>query len=382
MPVSNDQREPRVTTLELFFDLVFVFTITQLTHVLAHHPDGEHLLQVVLMLAVIWWMYSGFAWLTNGVPTHTTRRRLLLLAGMGCFMVISLAIPTAFSGDGEIFAAAYFGVVLVHVGLFMRSDAPTAVSAILTTVRFNLAAATLILAGSLINEEPWDYILWGLGCAVLLSAIVLQETRGFVIRTGHFIERHGLVVIVALGESVVAIGIGASELPLTAGVLGIALAGLALSAALWWTYFGIEDEVERSFEVVPVPDRPQVALRAYYLAHLLLLGGVVAAAAGLEEGIGHPYDEASLGIALCLGGGVAAYFLGEAWFRHEMGVRQGRWQGLAGLLALATVPIGTEGSALLQLVVLLAAVVLCLVAEAATRPPAGSPEPAPAVPAP
>ncbi|HEX2360252.1 MAG TPA: low temperature requirement protein A [Solirubrobacterales bacterium] len=363
MSAASDERD-RVSTLELFFDLVFVFTITQLTGVLAHHPDGEHLLQVALMLTVIWWMYGGFVWLTNAVATDTTRRRLLLLGGMACFMVISLSIPTAFSGDGEIFAGAYLAVILVHAALFTRSWNAEAARAILTTVRFNLAAALLILAGALIGDEPWEYILWGLGALAAISTTWLQDSTRFRIQPSHFVERHGLVVIVALGESVVAVGIGASGQELTAGVLGVAVAGLALSAALWWSYFEVEDEAGAAFAAVPDEHRAQQALTSYYFAHLLLLGGVIAVAAGLEEGIAHPYDTASLGIALCLSGGAAAYFAGEVAFRRSLGIAHGAWLGVAGLVALATVPLGTAGSALLQLVVLLAAVVACLVAEA------------------
>ena len=363
MSEASDERA-RVSTLELFFDLVFVFTITQLTGVLAHHPDGEHLLQVGLMLTVIWWMYGGFVWLTNAVATDTTRRRLLLLGGMACFMVISLAIPTAFSGDGEIFAGAYLAVIVIHAALFTRTWNTEAARAILTTVRFNLAAALLILAGALIGDAPWEYILWGLGALAAISTTWLQDSSGFRIQPAHFVERHGLVVIVALGESVVAVGIGASGQELTAGVLGVAVAGLALSAALWWSYFEVEEEVGAAFAGVPDEHRAQRALTSYYFAHLLLLGGVIAVAAGLEEGIAHPYDPASLGIALCLSGGAAAYFAGEVAFRRSLGIAHGAWLGIAGLLAVATVPLGTESSALLQLVVLLAAVVACLIAEA------------------
>jgi low temperature requirement protein LtrA len=355
--------EPRVSTLELFFDLVFVFTITQLTALLAHYPDGKHLLQVVLMLTVIWWMYGGFVWLTNAVATDSTERRLLLLGGMACFMVISLAIPTAFSGDGEVFAAAYFAVIVIHAGLFTRSWNAEAARAIWTTARFNLAAASLILAGALVGEDPWQYVLWGAGALAAVSATVLHDVSGYRIAPGHFVERHGLVMIVALGESVVAVGIGASEQPLTVKLIAMALAGLALAAALWWAYFEVEDETEPALEAVPDDRRARVSLRAYYFSHLVLLLGVIAVAAGLEEGIAHPSDAASLGIALCLSGGAAAYFLANADFRRTLGISHGPWLVLAALLSLATIPVGTEGSALLQLFVLLALVVTCLIAE-------------------
>src|SRR5688500_16446505 len=255
---GRPEQEVRVSTLELFFDLVFVFTITQLTAILAHHPDGEHLLQVVLMLGVIWWMYGGFAWLTNAVPPDRDRRRLLLLGGMACFLVISLTIPTAFEGDGAIFAAAYFVVILIHVGLFRQTSVGSAAAAILEIVRFNFAGATLVLIAALVDTEPWDYLLWGAALATLVSSVWLQDSSQFRIRVAHFVERHGLVVIVALGESVVAVGIGASGQEITAGMLGVALCGLGLAAALWWAYFGedVDEDDVRALAAVPEPKRP------------------------------------------------------------------------------------------------------------------------------
>jgi low temperature requirement protein LtrA len=362
---GQPEQEVRVSTLELFFDLVFVFTITQLTAVLAHHPDGEHLLQDMLMLGVIWWMYGGFAWLTNAVAPDRDARRLLLLGGMACFLVISLTIPTAFEGDGEIFAAAYFAVILIHVGLFRQAWAASAASAILKTVQFNLAGATLILIAAFVGTEPWEYVLWGLALAVLVSSVWLQDSTGFRIRVGHFVERHGLVVIVALGESVVAVGIGASGQEMTAEMLAVAVLGLGLAAALWWAYFGedADEDDARALAAIPEHERPQVALHSYYFGYLPILLGVLAVAAGLEEGIAHAFDASKLGIALALGGGAACFLVGVVLFRLALGIRLPPWRLIAALLALATVPLGTEGSALLQIAVLLAVLAACFALE-------------------
>src|SRR4051794_31236664 len=120
-PGRGEQREEaRVSTLELFFDLVFVFTITQLTTVLAHHPSGSGVLRVVLMLVVIWWMYGGYAWLTNVVAPDRIAYQLLLLGGMAAFLILSLAIPPAVAGGGVAFWGGFPGVVLLHLGLFWR----------------------------------------------------------------------------------------------------------------------------------------------------------------------------------------------------------------------------------------------------------------------
>ena len=353
-----------MSPLELFFDLVFVFTITQLTYSLAEHPDFEGLAQVALILGLVWWMYGGFAWLTNSVAPDRDSRRLLLLGGMACFMLIALAIPTAFEGDGDLFALAYFAVIVLHVGLFRRAWAESAARSILMTVRFNLAAATLVLIGSLVAGDTLEYACWALALLVVCSSIWLQDSTGFRIRSAHFVERHDVVMIVALGESVIVVGSGAADQPLTAQLLFVVLLGLGVAACLWWSYFsGPDDEAEGALDGFPEERRPAVALYAYYLAYLPLLLGIVAVAAGLKEAIAHPYDELPFGSALSLGGGAALFLLGEVAFRRALGLGHTPWRLVGAALALATVPLGTEGSALLQLAVLVPALALCLLGD-------------------
>jgi low temperature requirement protein LtrA len=354
-----------VTTLELFFDLVFVFTITQLTALLVHDPSATSLGQIVLMLTAIWWMYGAFAWLTNAVPPDRTSLRLPLLAGMAAFFAIDLTIPTAFSGDGVVFAVGYLAVIVIHATLYTQS-ASWSPASVWSFTRMNLLAAGLILAGTIIGGG-WEYVLWGL--AVPLFAItpaLVPEDSGWI-RPSHFVERHGLVVIVALGESVVAVGIGASGLEITGELLLVAVLGLALSAELWWVYFGGDDEEaeEVLHRMRPTKREFFAANAAYYWAHLLLLLGIVCAAAALEHAIGHAFDPLEFALALALGGGTAVYLLGHALFRRFLGLSFHPLRGLACLFALATIPLGTEASALAQLAVLVGALALCLAVEGA-----------------
>jgi low temperature requirement protein LtrA len=190
----------RVTPLELFFDLVFVFTITQLTAVLYHAPTLRSLVQVMLMLAAIWWMYGGYAWMTNAVSAHTANRRLLLLGGMGGYFVLALAIPRAFTSSGLAFGIAYLVVVSVHTALFTRSSAAGVVRAILRLAPYNLGSALVILAGGALGGAA-QYALWSLAVAFEWLTPVIRGNRGFDIAAAHFVERHGLVVIIAIGES-------------------------------------------------------------------------------------------------------------------------------------------------------------------------------------
>ncbi len=200
-----------MSSLELFFDLVFVFTVTQLTAVLTDEPNGTGLARVALMLGLIWWMYGGYAWLTNAVVLDGATRRLLLLLGMGAYLVLALTIPRAFAqdGDGVAFGLAYLAIVLIHAGLFTRASGRGA-AGILRIAPYNLVSALLVLVGGVVGGNA-QYAIWIL--AFLLewcTPFLVPPQAFFEIEPAHFVERHGLVVIVAIGESVVAIGIGAA----------------------------------------------------------------------------------------------------------------------------------------------------------------------------
>jgi low temperature requirement protein LtrA len=359
--VSNE--ELRVSTLELFFDLVFVFTITQLTAVLVHHPTGKALAQVVLMLTAIWWMYGAFAWLTNAVPPDRTALRLPLLGGMLAFFAISLVIPTAFTENGVVFACAYLVVIAVHTVLYMQS-ATWSVAGVWSFARMNLVAGALILVGAIIGGAA-EYVFWSLAVTLFVVVPALVPEEAGWLRPDHFVERHGLVVMVALGESVVAVGLGASGIDVSWEMLAVATLGLTLSAELWWVYFMGDDEQakEALLEMTPTRWEFYATNVAYYWAHLVMLLGIVCIAAGLERAIGHAFDALSFAQALELGGGTALYLAGHALFRAVLGLSFKPWRAVAFVLALATIPLGTEISALVQLAVLVAALGACNAAD-------------------
>ena len=359
-----NQEELRVSSLELFFDLVFVFTITQLTAVMVERPDGEALAQVVLMLTAIWWMYGAFAWLTNAVPPDRTSLRLPLLGGMLAFFAISLSIPTAFTDDGVIFACAYLVVIAVHTVLYMQAASWT-VAGVWSFARMNVVAGALILAGAIIGDAA-EYVLWSLAVVIFVVVPALVPEEAGWIRPSHFVERHGLVMMVALGESVVAVGIGASQIDISWQMLAVAALGLTLSAELWWVYFmGDDQEAEgRLRAMVPTKRQFYAVNVAYYWAHLVMLLGIVCISAGLERAIGHAFDPLSFARALELGGGTALFLLGHAFFRQVLGLPLKPWRALAALLALATIPLGTETSALVQLAMLVVPLGVCLGLEA------------------
>jgi low temperature requirement protein LtrA len=353
------ERAVRVSTLELFFDLVFVFTITQLTGVLVAGGDAASVAQVVVMFLVIWWMYDGYAWLTNAIATDRVRYRLLLLGGMGAFLVIALATPRAYDGDGLAFGLGYLVVTVLHAGMYAKGASLSEVAAILRIVPFNLAAAGIVLVGGALGGDA-QWILWAFAAGLVWVSPWFTSMEGFVIAASHFVERHGLVVIVALGESVVVIGVGVAGLPLDAGLALVALLSLALSAALWWTYFSDEGAIEEAMHAAPPERRPQLALLGFGYWHFGLLLGVVALAAGLKKAVGEPYDPLDGWIAGELAAGVALFLACDVGFRRTLGIPRGGARLVAAAVALATIPLGTELAATAQVAALAAIVVLAL----------------------
>ena len=351
------QEVVRVSTLELFFDLVFVFTITQLTTVLVDRPNARGILQVVLMLGVIWWMYGGYAWLTNAVAPDRAGRRLLLLGGMAAYLVLALAIPDAFAGTGLTFGLAYVAIVSVHAGLFTRTSQEATLRDLMKLAPMNLASAVVVLAGGIAGGTA-QYILWAIAVALEWSTPRLITTSGFMIGAAHFVERHGLVVIIAIGESIVAIGIAAQGLAIDLQLVVFAVLGLALSACLWWTYFGDEGQSEQALARTPPDRQSMVAVDAFGFWHLAILLGIVAIAATEKRATGHVFDSLDFEPALGLAVGLSVFLVGDVCFRRTLGLEGGGARLAAAALAPATIPLGTEVSAFAQLtalVILLAA---------------------------
>lgn len=337
-----DPPEERVSTLELFFDLVFVFTITQLTSLLADDPSLSGILRMILVLGNVWWMYDGYAWLTNAVPPREPGLRLLLLLAMTGFLVVALAIPQAFGSSGVAFGIGYIIVTVVHTGMFLRSTEGATIRAMGRLGSFNaIAALMLLLAGFSTGAIRWG--LW-IGAFVLhWITPYFTNVSGFAIRAAHFVERHGLIVLIALGESIVAIGIGVGEGVLSGRFIVTSVLGLALAAALWWLYFDEEDErAEHALASADRSRRPWLVLNAFGYAFFAILGGVVVLAAGIKLAIAHPGEPVTAAAAWFIAGGVATYVLGLVLFRRIL--RLGPI-GLRVALVVLTAAVGIVGLA-------------------------------------
>ena len=354
-----------VTALELFFDLVFVFTITQLTSLLAKDPTPTGLLQVALIFGNVWWMYGGYAWLTNAVPPRELGVRLLLLIGMGGFLVVAIAIPTAFAAGGLAFGLGYLVVTLVHTGVFLRTSQQSVLKAMIGLGPFNLVTAGLLVAAG-VASGPARWLLFGAGFVLHWLTPVFTRTGGFRIRSAHFVERHGLILLIAIGESVVAVGIGLGTIALPAGRIATALLGLALAAGLWWLYFnGEEQRAEQAMDRAPYERRAWLALNGFGYVFLPVLGGIVLVAAGMKLAVVRYDEPAALATAVFLAGGVAAYAIGLALFRWVLGSGPLLLRALIGILAVPTVWLGVTINPVVQISALVVILIAGIAADAA-----------------
>jgi low temperature requirement protein LtrA len=375
-PGEGDREEPlRVSTLELFFDLVFVFAITQLTSILARDLTVLGAVRVLLIFGVLWWMYGGYVWLSNARTPVRTPERLAMLVGMGGFLIVGLAIPHAFGRDGVAFGVGYLIVVGVHTWLYRRINRNIA-----RVAPFNVLSALLIIGAGLAGGRA-AYALWAAALAVqVLSPLVVRVRGRFAIRPDHFAERHGALVIIVFGESVADIGIGvgtAGQVITTSLVVSAAL-GLALAAALWWSYFGVGDD-ERSEQAMTRADpaaRPGLALAAFFYAYIPLLLGIVAVSAGVKRAIGHAGSTLPYPACLALAGGVALYLAGDVAFRHALRIGVWRYRGAAAVAALAVSWVGVWLSVAAEIALLAALVAAALVMEGRAAPSRGASPPA------
>ena len=365
---AADQEEPlRVSTLELFFDLVFVFAVTQLTGILARDLTLAGAARVLLIFGALWWMYGGYVWLSNARTPVRTPERLLTLLGMAGFLIVGLAIPHAFGRDGVALGLGYLLVVGVHTWLYYRVNRNIA-----RVAPFNLLSALLIIGAGLAGGRP-AYGLWAAALAVqVFSPLVIRVRGRFAIRPDHFAERHGALVIIVFGESVadVGIGVGTSGQAVTVSVVVSAVLGLALAAALWWSYFGVGDD-ERAEQAMTRADpaaRPGLALAAFFYAYIPVLLGIVAVAAGVKRAIGHAGSSLPYPACLALAGGVALYLAGDVAFRHALRIGVWRYRAAAAVAALAAAAVGTWFSVAAEIALLTLIVAAALVVERRASP--------------
>jgi low temperature requirement protein LtrA len=341
--------EKRVAPLELFFDLVFVFAITQVTTLMSEHPDWAGLGHGMLVLSALWWAWAAYGWLTNYIAAEEDLERLLMLAVMGAFLVAALAVPGAFGDHALLFALAYAAARWLHIFIFAEANEDIDASqAIRRLSRTAIPAPALLIVAAFLDGTA-QTLVWVLALATDFAGPYVFGVRGFRVSPGHFAERFSLIVIIALGESIVAIGTGLHG-HLDAGTVGAALLGLLLAFGIWWAYFDVVAIVaERRFRDAEGMRRIRIARDSYSYLHLPMIAGIVLMALGMKKTLGHVDEPLDTVPSVALFGGIALYYAGHLGFRLRNVGTLNRPRTVAVVVSLALIPLGTEVDALVAL---------------------------------
>ena len=347
--------ERQVTALELFFDLVFVFALTQVTTPMAADPTWLGLLRGMAVLTVLWWAWVAYVWIGTTVDAEDGVARFVLLVAMAAMFVTALAAPEAFGRYGVLFGVAYFVVRLLHVVMFrvVGRSLPEVGAAVARLAPGLLAGSALIVVAGFL-EPGWPRgTLWALAVVIDIGSPLVTGTEGWHLSPTHFAERHGLVIIIALGESLVALGVGVASEELTARIVAAVLVGFVSVACLWWLYFDVVAiAAERRFTSAPVAERNDLARDSYNYFHLPMVAGIVLLALGLKKVFADLDSPLQVTISTALFGGVALYLLGHLLFRRR---NMGTWnvqRAVVMAVLLALIPVGVVAAAWVSLVVL------------------------------
>ena len=343
----------RVSPLELFFDLVFVLAITQCTALMSHDPTWRGIGRGLVVLGLLWWSWVGYAWLTSVVDPDEGGVRLVLFAAMAALLVTSLCVPDAFGDLGLTLALAYGGVRVAHIALFVLAsrDDPGLRQAVA-----GLAVSTAIGVGILVVGSFFDgqarCAIWAAALVFDMAGPLFIDTSGWRLVAGHFAERHGLIMIVALGESIVAIGVGA-EAGVDGGVIVAAILGIAVACAFWWAYFDVAAlmAARRLAEVESLKERNALARDAFSYLHLPMVAAIVLVALGMKSTLAHVGDPLSWPTATALAGGAALYLLGHVAFKLRSIGSFSVQRFIAALVLLAVIPLAHEVDALVTVAV-------------------------------
>jgi low temperature requirement protein LtrA len=373
MSTATPGRSPRLTTvmregenvtpLELFFDLVFVLALTQCTTLMAADPSWKSLGQGLLILGVLWWSWTGYAWLTSVVNPEEGAVRLVMFTAMAAFLVAALCVPEAFDSLGLLFAVAYGVVRWSQIALFVLAsrDDPRLRQSVI-----GLAGGTAVGVGLLLAASFFDGTLqgavWALALLLDMAEPFFFGSEGWKLVPGHFAERHGLIVIIALGESIVAIGVGA-DTAVDAGVVAAAVLGIAVTGALWWLYFDVVALVakRRLEQAAEGRERNEMARDSYSYLHFPMVAGIVLLALGLKKTLGDVGEPLETVPAVAMLGGPALYLLAHIAMRLRNIRTLNRQRLLCAFLLVALVPAAVHLPALATLAIL-AAVLVTLIA--------------------
>jgi low temperature requirement protein LtrA len=367
----------RVTTFELFFDLVYVFAFTQVSRLMADTHSAFGILQAIIVLALLWWTWESYGWLSNQAPADQGVMQVGMSVAMIAVFLVALTIPEAYDDLAGgmhgplVFALAYVLVRLVHLTLYLVAAGDDAAlrRQVLLTLAVVVAPASVALIVGAVLGGPAQTWIW-LGAFLYDAALIYASSRGGggwrIHSVAHWAERHGLIVILALGESIVAVGVGVAREPIDGAiVLGTALA-VALSILLWWAYFArISAAGEEALERRADAARVVLARDAYTYVHFVIVAGVILAALGVEEAMAHIGEAEPFGWfgASALASGLTAYIVGTAFFGRLADLPWPVIRIVTALVLAASVPVLAAVAAMWALVIVLAVLAVMLLIE-------------------
>jgi low temperature requirement protein LtrA len=368
------------TTLELFFDLVFVFALTQITALMADEPTGTGLLRGTLLIAVVWWCWVGYSWTSNLVKADEGLARVTLLGAMAAMFLVALAIPEAFRDlpgglhGPTVFAFCYLVLRATHLGLFwlISGDDPGLRRQIGRFAPTMIGGTALLLLAANTSGTA-QLLLWLAAVVADYGGTLVIGARGWRLNSArHFAERHGLIVIVALGESIVAIGVGVTHLAISWPIVIAAILGLAASASLWWAYFDTAALLgEHALTSAQGEQRVSMARSAFTYLHLPMMLGIVLLALGLKKVLTyvgdtehHTLSDPLYGAPLwAMYGGAALYLLAHVGFAWRCYRKFKIYRLVVAAVLVALVPLVANLPALASLGVLSALLIALNVAE-------------------
>ncbi len=338
-----------VTMLELFFDLVFVFVVTQIAGLLGRADSWFAYTEVGMVLLLTWWIYDGFVWLSNNVAPTTTATRIPMLIAMVCFLAMAASVSDVFGSGAWVLAGAYLVLVAIHTFQFSRSSVGVSSRGIWSIAPVNFAIAGLLLAAAALGPV-WGWTCWVAAILVLGGSSFLRPNL-FTLRAEHFADRHRLLIIIAMGETIVAVGGSAAGRISDLQVLIALIVAMALISTLWWVYFGLGDD-ERGLHFVedaPIEQQTSLALRVYSGWHLLHIVGLVLVSVALHDILLAPMRPLAWVRALELAVGIATFVIAQALFRHTLRIDTAHCHIAVSLVLLAMTPLGLFVGGLAQL---------------------------------
>jgi len=362
---THAEEERKTSFLELFFDLVFVFAFTQVTALILEDTSVEGFLRSALVLAMVWWAWSAYTWMTNAIDIENAMTRLLLFAAMAAGFFMALAVPDAFEDEAVWFAVAYFVVRILNPALYLwraRGDAALA-RGMTRLAPWFLVAAVVALAGGFADPDYRAWI-WLASLVIDVVGTLFVARAGWRVSPSHFAERFGLIVIIALGESIVAIGIGTSELTRdTTYALSVVVA-FAGVVALWWAYFDFTaTAAERALRRASPAARAPLARDVFTFFHYPIVLGIIFYAVAAKKTLEHPLDPLSEAGRWALGLGVAVFLCGFALMRFRV-VRRIAWERVSAAGTALVVAVALDGAdAIVTLGVVILVVVLSVLVE-------------------